>query len=284
MDKREVISAMFLIITLILLIFVNQNIASGENANIVINEVMYNPISNDNYNEWIELYNPTNQFINVSGWNITDNYACDFLEGDNDHGNGTTRIPPHGYAIIADRGTRIYENFSVNSTAIRLYVDDSSIGNGLGNEKDRLILENSNGGQVDAVEWGYNYTEVPGTPIDLVDEGHSLARNNDSDANNSFIDNSATEGGGARIRGGSTVINNEFRGNEAISEGGGLKAWIWQKNSGIPGPCILTNNTLSGNSAPIGGGLYVELGAQEDMAKLYNNIICPLCQDRCRLN
>lgn len=188
MNGRRAIPAIFFIIIFVLLIFPNQNIASGENTNVVINEVMYDPTSNDNYNEWIELYNPTNQFINVSGWNITDNYASDFLKGDTDHGNGTTRIPPYGYAIIADCGTRIYENFSVNSTAVRLYVDDSSIGNGLGNSKDRLILENSNGGQVDAVEWGYNYTEVLGTPIDLVDEGHSLARNNNSDTNNSFID------------------------------------------------------------------------------------------------
>ncbi|MEA3458521.1 MAG: lamin tail domain-containing protein, partial [Candidatus Thermoplasmatota archaeon] len=107
MNGRRAIPAIFFIIIFVLLIFSNQNIASGEHANIVINEVMYDPISNDNYNEWIELYNPTNQFINVSGWNITDNYASDFLKGDNDHGNGTTRIPPYGYAIIADLGTRI---------------------------------------------------------------------------------------------------------------------------------------------------------------------------------
>jgi len=57
MNGRRAIPAIFLIIISILLIFINQNIASGENANIVINEVMYNPISNDNYNEWIEPYN-----------------------------------------------------------------------------------------------------------------------------------------------------------------------------------------------------------------------------------
>ena len=54
---------------------------------------MYDPEPNDNYNEWIELYNPTNQSINVSDWTITDNSAEDFLEGNFDHGNGTTIIP-----------------------------------------------------------------------------------------------------------------------------------------------------------------------------------------------
>ena len=66
---------------------------------------MYDPEENDNYNEWIELYNPTNKSINVSGWSIADNYAEDFLEGDFDHGNGTMIIPPEGYAIISDQGT-----------------------------------------------------------------------------------------------------------------------------------------------------------------------------------
>ena len=67
---------------------------------------MYDPTQDDNYNEWIELYNPTNQSINVSGWSITDNSAEDFLEGDSDHGNDTTIIPPNGYAKIADHGQK----------------------------------------------------------------------------------------------------------------------------------------------------------------------------------
>jgi phosphatidylserine/phosphatidylglycerophosphate/cardiolipin synthase-like enzyme len=157
-------------------------------TSIVINEVMYDPEENDYYNEWIELYNPTNQSINVSGWSITDNNQEDFLEGDYDHGNGTTTIPPHGYAIIADHGTTIYENFSISNNTIRLYVDDSSIGNGLGNNQDKLILKNATGEVMDDLEWGYNYNDIPGMPADDVDEGHSLARYQDVDNNDSSID------------------------------------------------------------------------------------------------
>ncbi len=161
---------------------------ANDSPHIVINEVMYNPEQNNNYNEWIELYNPTNNSINVSGWSIIDNYAEDFLEGDQHHGNGTTIIPPYSYAIIADHGTKIYENFSISASAIRLYIDDSSIGNGLGNGKDKLILKNRAGNFTDAVEWGYDYLDVPGTPTDLVGEGHSLARHNGLNPNNSSID------------------------------------------------------------------------------------------------
>jgi len=110
-------------------------------ANLIINEVMYNPKSSDNYNEWIELYNPTNQSVNVSDWSIIDNFGEDFLEVDFDHGNGTLTIPPFGYAIITDHGTKAYENYTVANNTVCLYIDDKSIGNGLGNSGDKIILK-----------------------------------------------------------------------------------------------------------------------------------------------
>jgi len=157
-------------------------------ADILINEIMYNPEPNDNYNEWIELYNPTDQFINISSWTITDNYAEDYLDGDFDHGNGTTIIPPKGLAIIADHGTKIYENFLIPDNTIRLYVDDSSIGNGLGNNGDKLILKNETGAIKDAVEWINNYPDIPGAPAESVEKNHSLSRYQDVDTNDSSKD------------------------------------------------------------------------------------------------
>jgi phosphatidylserine/phosphatidylglycerophosphate/cardiolipin synthase-like enzyme len=154
----------------------------------LINEVMYDPELNDNYYEWIELYNPTNQSINVTSWTIADNFAKDYLGGDFDHGNGTTIIPPNGYAIIADHGTKIYDTFSIPNNAIRLYVDDASIGNGLGNNGDKLILKNNTGETMDAVEWIINYTDVPGMPADPVEEGCSLSRYQNVDTNDSSKD------------------------------------------------------------------------------------------------
>jgi hypothetical protein len=41
---------------------------------------MYNPVEDDNYYEWIELYNPANTSINLSGFSIIDNTAIDFLQ------------------------------------------------------------------------------------------------------------------------------------------------------------------------------------------------------------
>jgi len=177
-----------IIILLNILITVNCMAETENIAAILLNEVMYNPEEDDNYNEWIEIYNPTNQSINVSEWSITDNFSEDFLGGDFDNGNGTTIIPPKRYAIIADHGTKIYENYSISNETIKLYVDDLGIGNGLGNTKDKLILKNNTGTIIDAIEWGEDYLDIPGYPAALVDINHSLSRYKNTDTNDSSVD------------------------------------------------------------------------------------------------
>jgi phosphatidylserine/phosphatidylglycerophosphate/cardiolipin synthase-like enzyme len=179
--KRQVF-----IVILFLLILIFTSIKSS--ADILINEVMNNPKPNDNYNEWIELYNPTNKYINLSNWIIEDNSAEDFLEGDFENGNGSTIIPPQGYAIIADVGTKIYENFSIPNKTIRLTVDDKSIGNGLGNSNDKLILKNITGIKIDSIEWGFDYLDIPGFPINPGEEGSSICRYQNIDTDDTSND------------------------------------------------------------------------------------------------
>ena len=157
-------------------------------SKILINEVMYDPELNDNYYEWVELYNPTNQSINLSGWSLIDNSAEDFVEGNYDHGNGTTIIPPFSYALITDHGTKFYNNYTVSNDTVKLYIDDSAIGNGLSNSGDKLILKNYQNETIDAIEWIKNYTDVPGNPAFGVKEGCSLARYSTIDINNSSQD------------------------------------------------------------------------------------------------
>ena len=177
------LSALFLILFVIIIF------CSGKtNANVLINEVMYDPELSDNYYEWIELFNPSNDSINLSGWTVVDNSENESIEGDFDHGNGTTIIPPLGYAIITDHGTKFYENFSIPEGTIKLYTDDSSIGNSLGNSGDKLILKNETGETIDSVEWIIDYDDVIGTPASYVLENHSLSRYYNVDTDNSSKD------------------------------------------------------------------------------------------------
>jgi hypothetical protein len=43
------------------------------------------------------------------------------------------------YALITDYGTKIYENLTISNNTIKIYVDDKTIGNGLGNNDDYII-------------------------------------------------------------------------------------------------------------------------------------------------
>jgi hypothetical protein len=164
-------------------------IISGKcSADVLVNEIMYDPELNENYYEWVELFNPTNKSINLSGWSLTDNYVTDYLEGDFEHGNGTMLMYPFSYALITDHGTKFYTNYSTPNSTIKLYIDDSGIGNGLGNSGDKLILKNDENKIIDAIEWIKNYSDVPGKPAFAVTENSTLSRISKIDKNDSSVD------------------------------------------------------------------------------------------------
>lgn len=111
-------------------------------ANLIFNEVMSNPLYDESLNEWVELHNNGSSPINVSGFIIGDDNDNDTIEGALYNKAGTI-IPAFGYAVITDDATRVYENFNVSKAAIHLYIDDSSIGNGLSNSGETLYLYNN---------------------------------------------------------------------------------------------------------------------------------------------
>ena len=71
-------------------------------AQIVINEIMYNPSSqqgNDWDQEWIELFNTTDQEQDIGGWTFGDASGTTFTLP------GGTTIPANGYLILARNDT-----------------------------------------------------------------------------------------------------------------------------------------------------------------------------------
>tara|TARA_Y100000310_G_scaffold320726_1_gene377464 strand:+ start:130 stop:1887 length:1758 start_codon:yes stop_codon:yes gene_type:complete len=139
-----------LLFLLILLGLVNSSHA------LLINEIMADPIADESLNEWIELYNNESTSINVSGWVIGDDNDNDTLEGGLYDQEGTI-IGPYGFAIITDEATRVYNNFNTSNDAIRLYVDDGAIGNGLINSGETFYLYDNNNNLIDKVT--YNETK-----------------------------------------------------------------------------------------------------------------------------
>ena len=94
---------------------------------------MFNPARcDDNYCEWIELYNPSSKNVDLSGWTLCDK---EILPGyvnhmDSQIYNDQGIVLKSGeYAVITDggTGTDVYENFDVSSNSLALHVDASSL-------------------------------------------------------------------------------------------------------------------------------------------------------------
>jgi hypothetical protein len=146
-------------------------------GDILINEVQYNPPQSgaDAAYEWVEIYNTRNETVELIGWEIRDNGGYDLTPFLN--------ISPYGFVIIAAS-----ENFSVNFpnyTGKIVFLEDGDIGNGLGNNGDRLRMQDSLGTVIDEFSYGDDES-ITLPPHKKVAEGHSMERR---PAGGEFIDN-----------------------------------------------------------------------------------------------
>lgn len=137
------------------------------NSSIAISEVLANATNDDN-DEFIELYNNTNEPIDISGWKFTDGDAVDEIVAWDDslHGQintpaqkNTTLIPQNAYAVILDQeydeGGQPY-NFP--ASAILFTTQNTTIGNEL-TTTDTITLYNEEG------TLKQNMVDTFGTPI-----------------------------------------------------------------------------------------------------------------------
>ncbi|MEO7317666.1 MAG: lamin tail domain-containing protein, partial [Chthoniobacteraceae bacterium] len=95
---------------------------------VMISEIFFNPISGDDLDEWLELYNPGGAVVDVSGWKFTDGIGFTIPAG--------TSIQAGARLVVAKNAARTRANHpSLNSA---LVVGDYS--GTLGNGGDRLTL------------------------------------------------------------------------------------------------------------------------------------------------
>lgn len=132
---------------------------AGSSSNIIdviINEIYYNPTpdqGNDEDYEFIEVYNPTNQIIDLSGYNITDGIDFIFPE--------QVLIDPGEFIVIA-RNKSKYGHIDG-----KLFEWDNG---GLSNQGENIALNNREGILVDQV----NYFDNSPWPPDADGDGFSL--------------------------------------------------------------------------------------------------------------
>ncbi|MFA6373568.1 MAG: lamin tail domain-containing protein, partial [Methanothrix sp.] len=98
---------------------------------IIVNEWEPNPPGTDTGKEWIELYNPTSQAVNIGGWKIVDGYYGKSISIPPD-----TIIVPDGYQLLT----------WTNGTLINSYPTSISILDSVGSEVDHTssVKDNKN--------------------------------------------------------------------------------------------------------------------------------------------
>lgn len=116
-----------------------------ETASVVINEIF---IDGGSQYEWVEIYNPTNTEINLTGWKIADGNSEDVLPS-------VSPLPANNFAVIITSNSLVT---GIPSGAITIKLEDSEIGSGLNETGDTVTLKNSSG-DVDQVTYG-NSTDL----------------------------------------------------------------------------------------------------------------------------
>lgn len=143
---------------------------------VIISQVLYDPIVSDTYGEAIELYNPTNSTIEISNYIIkTTSYQIDATIPPN------TFIQPNSYFLITDA------NFNA-------YKDNESFPDS--DYQESITLSNSNSGvalvynnlTIDAIGWGNSSPLFESTPAPEIPQGKTLRRLLLTDTDNNMAD------------------------------------------------------------------------------------------------
>jgi protocatechuate 3,4-dioxygenase beta subunit len=152
---------------------------------LLITEIMYHPIGNEPGAEWIEIYNPTTQSINLSNIKIGD-------EETPGEGEGMYRFPydtyisPESTIVVANKATAFYSAYGYlpdfeiidsTSTVVDLikYKNWATGSISLANGGDELLLLDENDNPIDVVVWeNGSYTGI--IPHSEVSKGNSLER------------------------------------------------------------------------------------------------------------
>lgn len=110
-------------------------------ANININEVMYDLEGSDSGYEWIEVYNGTNEGIDLTEYTLVENSKNHKIK----HFKEEKLLPQNSYAVIADNPEKFMEKYpSFNG-----YLFDSVFS--LNNKGEEIILVDKDGNEIDKV-------------------------------------------------------------------------------------------------------------------------------------
>ena len=144
-------------------------LAASAQGTVIITEVFYDAPEPESKKEWIELYNPSSEPVDIGGYTIEDNQYTYTI-------SSYTMAP--GQTIICARDSTGFYNL------YGFYPEFGDLNLPLGNSGDYLILKDSNGVQIDMVAWegkfGWNIK---------ADEGKSIQRKSLAQGPNAWLSN-----------------------------------------------------------------------------------------------
>ncbi len=113
----------------------------SSSARVIINEIMYAPDTKAGYVEWVELYNPNSEKIDLSGWQIADARNKPVAIPKN------TIVAPKGFVILTKNSSAFLAQFPKVKTVAEMKLP------ALNNTGDTVILMNRANKTVDAVKY-----------------------------------------------------------------------------------------------------------------------------------
>lgn len=149
-------------ITIIILFSININA-------LILSEMMFDPIQDENYNEWLEFYNNNSFEINIENLTICNTTIINGFKNTSKNITNSTNftINQDQYFIISDGGTgsQVLQNFKINTSKL-FHIDASSICNGLSNSGKTIFYKFNNN------TYSYNYQS-----LSYIDEGLTIYHN-----------------------------------------------------------------------------------------------------------
>ncbi len=137
--------------------FIALGLTAG--ADVVINEIHYNPEEDNDNGEFLELYNTSEEPFDISDWEFVEGISFRFPKG--------TVIEGEGFLVVCRNEFYIRDFYNLTG-------DVKTVGNfapsRLANEGERLLLEDAEGNEIDRVE----YLDVSPWPEQADGDGASL--------------------------------------------------------------------------------------------------------------
>ncbi|MGC8885867.1 MAG: immunoglobulin domain-containing protein [Verrucomicrobiia bacterium] len=128
------------------------------NAQVIINEIHYNPDVKTEPVEFIELFNKSTNAISIGGWYFSEGIQYTFPAG--------TKIAPRGYVVVAQNPAALVTKYGYNGAY-------GPYSGGLSKYGERITLRDTSGNIVNQVEYGTSFPwpivgEPPGYSIELI--------------------------------------------------------------------------------------------------------------------